>query len=271
MDINTLVVVTIGNRKIMNQMVFLSGLPRTGSTLLSAILSQNPKIHSEVNSAVCQLMWDLQTSCFTTANQQLAATNRYQTIHDLVSQVPSIYYKNSSESIIVDKCRSWTIPQNIELIQKYISKDFKMIVLERPILEIIQSFAKLHHENHKVFEWEKYLIPGSEPIMRSIMGLNHVKKLAVTEGEHFLFVSYNDIVNHTEETIRKIYDFCGWDYFAHDFQHVSIKYPENDEVYDLKGHHTIRSVVKRVENKMVIPESIKAKCLMIDKLMGYTS
>ena len=38
------------------QFVCLSGLPRTGSTLLSAILSQNPLIHAEGNSAVSPLM-----------------------------------------------------------------------------------------------------------------------------------------------------------------------------------------------------------------------
>ena len=75
-------------------MVFLSGLPRTGSTLLSAILCQTPHIHAEGNSAVCQLMWDIQQSCLTTASQQLAANDKIDVIHDLVSQVPDIYYKN---------------------------------------------------------------------------------------------------------------------------------------------------------------------------------
>jgi len=50
-----------------SQFVCLSGLPRSGSTLLSAILSQNPLIHAEGNSAVCQLMWDMQMSCFNTS------------------------------------------------------------------------------------------------------------------------------------------------------------------------------------------------------------
>ena len=253
-------------------MVFLSGLPRTGSTLLSAILCQNPIIHAEGNSAVCQLMWDLQTSCLTTANQQLKANNRIDTIHDLVSQVPHIYYKDISESIVVDKCRSWTIPENIELIKNYIDKDFKMIILERPITEIIQSFAKLHHENNVPFHWENNLRPGSEPIMRSISGINHAKKNMKKDNDHshFLFISYHDLIQHTEETIQKIYTFCKWEYFQHDFKNIVIKYPENDEVYQLKGHHTIRSVVQKRENHVVIPEKIKEQCIKIDKLMGYS-
>jgi sulfotransferase len=191
----------------MKQLVFLCGLPRTGSTLLSAILCQNPKIHAEGNSAVCQIMWDLEQSCLITAGQQLKANNREQTIVDLVSQVPCIYYKDIEESIIVDKCRSWTIPANIEVIKKYISKDFKMIILERPVIEIVKSFAKLYDNNNFNRNWEENILqPGSEPIMRSIMGINSVKKIVSmnTDINNFLFISYNEIINNTDQTLKKI-------------------------------------------------------------------
>ena len=44
------------------EMVFLAGLPRTGSTVLSAVLSQNPDIYAGTNSPVCQLMIDADAS-----------------------------------------------------------------------------------------------------------------------------------------------------------------------------------------------------------------
>ena len=78
------------------QFVCLSGLPRSGSTLLSALLSQNPEIHAEGNSAVCQLMWDMQQSCLSAAKEQLLANNRQSTIKDIISQIPHLYYKNNS-------------------------------------------------------------------------------------------------------------------------------------------------------------------------------
>ena len=108
----------------MKQFVCLSGLPRSGSTLLSAILSQNPLIHAEGNSAVCQMMWDFQQSLLLNCREQIQANQRENTIHDILSEIPHIYYKNidPKEKIIVDKCRSWTIPENIELLKKYIDK-----------------------------------------------------------------------------------------------------------------------------------------------------
>ena len=252
------------------QFVCLSGLPRTGSTLLSAILSQNPLIHAEGNSAVCQLMWDMQQSCALKAREQLAANRREQTPHDLVSAIPHLYYKDCAGKIVVDKCRSWTIDANIDLLKKYVGEDYKIIVLERPVTEVVKSFARLFKENKLEKDLNTFLVPLTDPIMRSIHGIMTIKKqLNDFNNAHFLFISYDELVNKTEETVKKIYAFCGWEPFKHDFKNVEIKYDEDDTVYGLKGQHKIRPVVKRVQNLVKIPEDVLKKCTTIDTLMGY--
>lgn len=222
-----------------DQFVCLSGLPRSGSTLLSAILCQNPMIHSEGNSAVCQLMWDLHYSCYDNCGEQLSANYRESTIHDLISNIPHIYYKNNKpeERIVVDKCRSWTIPDNIGLMERYITMNVKVIVLERPLDEIIRSFEKLHKKNNKELDIEKLLESNSEPIMRSFNGIEWIKNC--THNNNFLFIEYKDLVSEPEETLDKIYEFCGWTKFTHDFENIQVKYPENDQVYGLLGQHTV--------------------------------
>jgi sulfotransferase len=254
---------------IMEQFVCLSGLPRTGSTLLSAILSQNPKIHAEGNSAVCQLMWDMLQSCENNSKEQLSANHREKTVHDLLSQIPNIYYKDVKEPIIVDKCRSWTITANIDLLKKYITKDYKIIILERPITEIIKSFAKLYSQNHVPVDISKFLLPHSEPIMRSIAGISRAKTEAKNGDTHYLFISYDELVKNTKETISKIYDFCGWEPFKHDFKNIVVKYPEDDTVYGLKGQHKIRKTVGKQQNTITLSEEILERCKLIDTLLGY--
>ena len=71
----------------MDKFVALSGLPRSGSTLLSSILSQNINIHAEGNSAICQLMWDAQCSVLGTANQQLIASNKIDVGIELIKNI----------------------------------------------------------------------------------------------------------------------------------------------------------------------------------------
>jgi sulfotransferase len=256
----------------MEQFVCLSGLPRAGSTLLSAILSQNPLIHAEGNSAVCQLMWDMQQSCLTTSKEQLLANGREKnTTTHLITQIPHIYYKDIKEKIVVDKCRSWTINENITMLETYIDKNYKIIILERSVTDIVKSFVKLYNTNgiHNHELEKQLLIPNSEPLMRSISGVNCAKKN--NKGNHFLFINYDDLICNTEATINRIYDFCGWKYFTHNFKHIECKYPEDDSVYGLKGMHKLHNKIEKKENSTILSSKIMKKCTTIDKIMGYIS
>lgn len=221
--------------------IALSGLPRTGSTLLSAILDQNPEIHAEGNSAVCQLMWDMQVSCESAASEQLTANNRQATQDALVSAIPAIYYKDTSATHIVDKCRSWTLPINMDMLKRYVRNDPKVIVLTRPIDEIVRSFVQLRKANGWQGDLESdLLIPDSEPIMRS---LNGVKWAQENNNGEFLFIEYGNLVSDTAEVIGNIYEFCEIEPFQHNLQHIENKHPENDLVYGLIGQHKIRSTI----------------------------
>lgn len=224
----------------MQMMAFLSGLPRSGSTLLSAILSQNPEIHAEGNSALCTLMWDAQVSCQSNAWQQLAANRRHADQDALVSAIPAIYYRNTKATHIVDKCRSWTLPANMEMIRRYITPDPKVIVLLRPLDEIFASFARLYERNAVDADISQLMEPGSEPVMRSQAG---VLLAQVSKDPAFLFVQYHDLCADPQREIERIYEHCEWDMFTHDFDHVINQHPEDDSVYGLFGMHEIRERV----------------------------
>jgi sulfotransferase len=251
------------------QFVFLSGLPRTGSTLLSAILSQNPKIYSEGNSALCQLMFDNLQSCLHHCSEQLIANKRQdKTIFNLLTHMPYLYYKDVKEPIILDKCRAWTTHYNIDIIKNFIEKDFKMIILERNIIDIVKSFARLFAENNIEYDLSKLFQPNSEPLIRSISGLQNVQNLKTTHN-NFLFIDYEDLVKDTENTIRKIYDFCGWEPYSHDYKNIVVKYPEDDTSYGIKGFHNIRPEVKKHPNAIMLSEDILKNCKVLNALLRY--
>jgi sulfotransferase len=222
-------------------LIALSGLPRTGSTLLSAILSQNPEIHAEGNSAVCQLMWDAQVSCETAASEQLLANRRYGTQDDIVRAIPAIYYKSVTARHIVDKCRSWTLPDNVAMLRRYVTDDPKVIVMTRPLDEIVDSFQRLRAANG-LEPAEGLLTPGSEPIMRSLEGVEYAR--SVNRGE-FLFVDYDDLVTDTLNVLDSIYEFCGFDPFGHDLTNIVNRHAEDDLVYGLTGMHNVRPTIGR--------------------------
>lgn len=223
--------------------VALSGLPRSGSTLLSSILSQNPEIHAEGNSAVCQLMWDMQVSCEEMAGEQLLANNRLSTQNSLISAIPAIYYKDIKATHIIDKCRSWTLPPNMDMLRRYITNKPKVIVLIRPIDEIIKSFVFLRKNNGWAGDLESdLLVEDSEPIMRSLKGIEYAKQ---SKSDEFIFIEYDDLVTQTDEVIKSIYEFCNFEPFNHYYNNIKNIHPENDIIYGLDGMHDIRSTISK--------------------------
>ncbi len=242
----------------MKNFVGLSGLPRTGSTLLSSILSKNPKIHAEGNSAVCQLMWDMQCSVFGSCNEQLTASSRLNTGIELIKNIPNVYYKDVTASTVIDKCRSWALPDNVAMLNKYFEHKPKVIILERPLVEIVKSFVALRQANNWQGDLEQGLLDDwSEPIMRSYEGVKWAK--ANNNGE-FLFVQYDDLLNNTKSTIDKLYEFCELESFEHDFNNIVNKHPENDEVYGMLGQHDIRPTIAKRDLNVTLSDAIIKRC-----------
>jgi len=247
----------------MKELFFLSGLPRSGSTLLSCILDQNPDIHAEGNSGVCQLMWETQINV--NKNQQLLANKKFQTAYDLVQAIPWIYYHDVIKDIVLDKCRSWTLPDNMRLIEKYITKTPKIIVMIRPCAEIISSYAKLMQNNNHTENIEQMMLePLSEPLMRSYDGVMFAKKY--NEGQ-FIFVNYNDLVNKTKETIDDIYKHCGWTVFEHDFDNIINNHPEDDSFYNLIGMHDVAPTISKRQLDIKLSNETLDKCCKLDEVM----
>jgi hypothetical protein len=186
-------------------------------------------------------MWDMQQSCEGSASQQLAANRRYTDQDALVSSIPAIYYRDVKAMHIVDKCRSWTLPANMAMMRRYITNDPKVIVLTRPVDEIVASFVRLREANGWTGDLEAGLLePGSEPIMRSLDGVTLARE---TNTGEFLFVEYADLASDTIGVLHAIYEFCGWEPYEHDLGNIVNQHPEDDDVYGLRGMHDIRSTI----------------------------
>lgn len=249
----------------MKKFIGLAGLPRSGSTLLSSILSENPDIHAEGNSAVCQMMWDLDQSCNIHCKEQLEANNRHQAQFDVISAIPHIYYKDVISPIIIDKCRTWTLPANVFLMQRYITENIKIIVLERPLIEIVKSFVNIRKQNNWEGDLEKGLLDDwTDPIVRSLNGLKWAKENNL--NNIFLFIKYYDLINNTKEILNQIYKFIDEPIFEHNLNNIINKHPENDKVYNMTGLHNIRPTINTRQINIELSQETINRCQELEQL-----
>jgi sulfotransferase len=241
---------------------FLSGLPRSGSTLLASILNQNPEIHSGPNSPMCGMMWNLEQSII--ATEQFNAYPKMHVVHPMVHGILEAYYADRKEKLIIDKSREWTVPQHFELLKRVLPYEPKIIINVRPLVEILASFINLVHNNagnvsfidkeiqaRQDFHFYRHpdeircdsLMRPKGPIDTALYGIAFACQPQYRDNFHF--VEYHDLVSDTENVIKGIYNFLGIEHFNHDYTNVENKFHERDETYGLYGMHDVRRRVSR--------------------------
>ena len=260
------------------QLVCLAGMPRAGASLLSALLSQNPRIYAGGDSPMCQIMWDTYLSYQDKCNREFASNYKHQCLPQIVAAIPHVFYQDiCGADIVVDRCRSWTQECNFNLLRGSIDPNIKIIVLERPLREVVDSYARLFTKNHMGSAvnnvMTEFLSPNKEPIIRAMDGINWVKAWCKVypDQQNYLLVSYEDLVTQPQSTLERIYDFCGWiteehPMFVHDFSKVVVKYPIDETIHGLVGQHKVHPKVE----KQTYTDTIELDESVLEKIQEIT-
>lgn len=258
---------------------FMAGLPRSGSTLLSAMLNQNPKIYSSPNSPVLQLMNE--TEGFLNRDEMFAANPKPNAAKNLIAGLIDNYYSDTNKPIIIDKNRGW--PAKIDFITHYLQQPPKILCPVRDTAEILASFIAMHRRNPfissagKVNFIDDILIKNNIPLNDDnrcqqlaggdgVLGssYNNIKDALIKGHQKQLhFIEYNDLVNDTENTIRKVYDFLELEYYEHDYSNIRSVHQERDsEVLGFNDMHHVRSTINKTsaDPKELLSEAIINNC-----------
>jgi len=252
--------------KTSKQLFFLVAQPRSGNTLFTSIMNQNPEIACTPNSITLEIMKDLfllkQTDVFENYPDHKSLDNVLDVVYDT-------YYKDWSQPIIIDRGPVTTGP-NFELMQKHFKRPFKCIVLLRDLMDVLASFMKWYTENPDAFP-NRYNCKNDEEKLSTLMNnqgsiakeLEAIKN-AFNYPDICHFIKYDDLVAQPEQEIRKVYQFMNLPYFNHrfeDLQQVEVNGMKYDDTVVGKNMHKIRSEVRKEYNPYIekIPERIRQK------------
>ena len=232
---------------------FVAGLPRSGSTLITNILKQNPKVHGESVSSLSSIFGSINASW-----SSMETNQEYNNTEAKVGVLKSVlqgYYSHIDKPIIVDKDRGWIplLPQ----VEAILDRKVKIIVCVRNPAEILTSFEKLRKENPLFFtKADSSLREGSNIASRAYfyagpegaMGLSHRNiKDAITMGylDRFLFIDYNRFCNSPKSQTKRIYEFLELPKFEHDFEKIVQTEVYNDLAIGLPNLHKIKPSLDR--------------------------
>jgi sulfotransferase len=232
---------------------FVAGLPRSGTTVITKILKQNPQIHSEAVSSLASLVGTVNANWSNIeANQEYP---NYEAKQGVLSSMMQGYYSHIDRPIIFDKDRGW-IPL-IPTVEAILQKQVKILVCVRNPAEILTSFERLRRENPLFFtRADQHLREGSSVSSRAYyyagpegpLGISHRNlKDSITMGylDRLLFVDYNLFCGSPKSQMKRIYDFFELPAFDHDFKNIDQGTVYNDVAVGLPNLHKVKSELNK--------------------------
>lgn len=252
----------------------MAGLPRSGSTLLSAILNQNPDIYSGAQTDFNRIMLNIYHE--TQRSESFASGYNPEGYVNLMRQVLNNFYFNVDKKYVIDKNRTWGTIDNIKLLD-LLSNDVKIICPVRPILEILASFVELASKNPNNFIDRKikdipagYYRPINDArcdvLMADNDSLQHsifsIATALLPEHRHkFHFVKYEDLVSSPDQSMNKIYDFLNIPKFKHNFNNLKWnEMPNEVNVFGISNMHSVKPTLKHSQtDTSILSDYVKGK------------
>ena len=256
---------------------FMAGLPRSGSTLLSALLNQNPLFYASTNSPVCSAISQAKEHLL--CSEQYLAYPKPGVISNTLYSILNGYYSDTDARFVVDKSREWSNPKNFSTLVEILPYKPKIVVMVRDVLDILASFIHLANENTgketmldkqistDVFHFYRqpndlrcdYLMHPKGDIDSALYGISHA--ILPNNKQYFHFIEYEDLIKNPEEEIKKLYKFLEIEPFKHDFYNIKNTMQENDEVYGLLGMHDVRPTIskRKLDKEKILSEYVLQK------------
>lgn len=242
---------------------FISGLPRSGSTLLAALLRQNPSLHANITSPVSSMVGAMLAE-MSAGNEGSVFFDTAQRAAVLRGLFESYYHAIHPSRTVFDTSRGWTT--RMDLLGR-LYPDARVICCVRPIPWIIDSVERLLRRNpfelSKIFGFEQggTVYSRADGLMSpsGMIGfaLNALKQAMHGDGAHrLLLLPYDTLVSQPAAAMAAVYTFTGLPHFAHDFEAVEFDASDFDARLGTPGLHDVRRRVAAVERRSILPPDL---------------
>lgn len=248
----------------MSDIHFISGLPRSGSTLLAAILRQNPRFTANIQSPVGYSLVAL--------HQSLGGANEAKTFlkdwqrRNMLRAMFFEYYAEVLDGVIFDNNRRWCA--NAALIAELFPNS-KIICCIRPPVQIVESIERLIRKHplevNAIFEFKPnttvYERVKMLTLPTGLLGYAWNAFRDVYYGPHrerVIMVEYAELAEHPRGVLARVHYELGYEPFDYNFDKIE-HIPgakEFDRSIGLPGLHDVDPKVAYRPQPSLLPPDI---------------
>ena len=214
---------------------FLSGLPRSGSTVLSSLLNQHPQVHSTSTSGLIDIMGAVCTTWESSPSTVAQGADKEEAYRMLRSVMES-KYENIGKPVVIDKNRGWVNPRIMDTLTKVQGRAPKIIATVRSTADCAASFVRVANPSD-VSEFLR-----SSPLIQHLKSsYAELKNGYDAAPKNILFIDYDDLIQSPQKEMDRIHKFLGLDQFEYDFGNIDTKVvaERDDAAWGIPNLHAI--------------------------------
>ena len=249
----------------------MAGLPRSGGTLISSILNQNPGVYVSPQSTLPNTLGAAYNQYQSDENKD---SDQSKSIFNVMEMIIPTFYSGRPEKYIVDRHFSWLEPHPYVILENHVKNNIRVICPVRSVLEILASWNRLCEKDTKnaydieIRKTDRTKLPMADKRANYFMrigggildSIENMKRVLYPQfKDNIMLVDYEVLMQDTKCTIDGIYDFLEIERYSHDLNNLSTPHTYND-TWGIKGHHEVKSSIKQEKydlEKIFLPETIK--------------
>ena len=216
-------------------MIFLSGMPRSGTTLLTCLLNQRTDVYATPTSNLSGTV-GATIKTWQEAKETQASKGTFEDLLRIIDGILKNRY--DIDKLVFDKNTNWAHPYVVRTLSCV--QDVKIVATVRPMSECVASFVKIAKPNNVSIE----MFLKSAPINFLLESYSNLIQCYTEYPDKLLLIEYNNLITQPQQELDRISNFVGLEKFKHDFNNVP-ESKEVDIVWKIKDLHKVRKKVSK--------------------------
>lgn len=231
----------------MKQINFLTALPRSGTTLLGALVNHS-HLGVSPHSLVIEMIYQI---------YKLKEDEKYfnfpnsESYYNVLREIIPNYYSNTDYTYVLDK-GPWGTPYNLNILRE-IHPNRKFVILYRSPLECLASFMRFYRDD--IENQSNFYMSEDGAIGKNLMSIRNI----INSNEDYILINYNDLINEPQLKVNALCNFLEIDSITinlNKFQFNGLEY--DDGVLGAPIHEVRTNHIKKLDYDVekILPKSI---------------
>lgn len=263
--------VHFANCELQKRIIYVTGLPRSGSTLLCQLLGTHPEIYSPGHSSpLCQtlnqLRHNLSDNDFLLAQLDVDFEGVHRRLLNAFRGFIEGWFAETEHAWVVDKNRGWL--GQLDTVQ-LLDPNCKMLVCVRELGQIIGS-VEARHQRSLLLDFPDHtgnlsryaradkLMAAEGVVGGPLKAIEHTQDLPEALQQRLYYVVFEHLMQEPVTVMQGVYDWLGLPPASFDLNALPVAPHESDSYYRGKYPHRTHSRIQPPE-RHAVPTRIEAE------------